>query len=153
MTKLARLLIEQASLQPEQHSLQAIAQWLPHANKHLLSAEGVSRIDSHVGDGKTLHELLPTVLPLTAPVWYEIEVTAQKGTAMILGYGATPAGQDGIEVWFAATTANTQERIIGPIGPIYMDSRQLNTSANAAVDQTMQSAAGTIARALMLGIG
>lgn len=156
MPKLARLLVDQAALQPEQSNLSAIAQWLPLAKKHLLSGEDVRRIESYVGDGKSLHDLLPAVMPLSAPMWYEIEITAQKGTPMILGYGAAPAGQGGIDVWFAATTAHPQERIAGPLGPMYMDCDgvRLKTPSNDEVDKTLLAAAGgTVVRALMLGIG
>lgn len=44
--------------------------------------------------GLRAHGLLPAILPIAAPVWYEATVTAERGTRMSLGYGATQSGPD-----------------------------------------------------------
>lgn len=147
---LADLLIEQAAAQPEIAPLQAIASWLPRAQWRILTSDDLARIDSYVGDGESLHDMLPAILPLAGPVWYEADVTAQHGTRMILGYGGTPAGTGEIDIWFAASAVGS-DRIIGPLGPMRMDSQSV--ALDIGDDETgrnLRTAAGIVVRALLL---
>lgn len=146
---LASLLLEHAP------SDAPIRSWLHAARRVTLTAADLARIDSYgSSDGATLHAELALVLPLDAPVWYEAEVTAAGGSQMLLGYGATPAGPGEIAVWFAAH-ARGADRIVGPLGPLRLDSRSIDTTADAysANVRELRSAAGIVIRALLLGLG
>jgi hypothetical protein len=124
------------------------AQWLPHATRRTLSAADLARIDAYTGDGQALHEMLPAVLPLAAPVWYEAQITAQHGTRMVLGYGATPAAPGEIDVWFAAGTAG---RVALALGPMRMDSQ--STALGEGDDRELRVACGIVVRALLMRAG
>lgn len=147
---LADMLLSDASPQTA-----AIRAWLPRATRHTLTAADLARIDSYGSqDGATLHAQLPLVLPLDRPVWYEAEVVAQHGTTMLLGHGATPAGPGELAVWMAAH-ARGSGRILGPLGPLRLDAREIDPSvdiADASIRE-LRAAAGIVIRALLLGLG
>lgn len=144
---LATLLLREADRPDAPDSLRAIATWLPRAVRRALSADDLARIDAYAGDGEALHDMLPAVLPLSAPVWLEASITAQRGTRMVLGYGATPAGPGEIDVWFAATDLSAS-RIVGPLGPMRLDSQ---ACADGPGNNELRAAAGIVIRALLLG--
>lgn len=132
-----------------------IRSWLHSARRVSLTAADLARIDSYgSADGATLQAQLPLVLPLEAPVWYETEVTASGGSQMLMGYGATPAGPGEIAVWFAAH-ARGADRIVGPLGPLRLDGRTIDTAADVTDPgiRELRSAAGIVIRALLLGLG
>ena len=124
------------------------AQCLPQATRRTLNAADLARIDAYTGDGQALHEMLPAVLPLAAPVWYEAQITAQRGTRMVLGYGATPAAPGEIDVWFAAGTAG---RVALALGPMRMDSQSV--AGGEEDDRELRAACGIVVRALLMGVG
>lgn len=133
----------------------AIRAWLPRATRYTLTAADLARIDSYGSqDGATLHAQLPLVLPLERPVWYEAEVVAQRGTTMVMGYGATPAGPGEIGVWMAAHTRGSG-RIIGPLGPLRLDAHAIDETVETAAPaiRELRAAAGIVIRALLLGLG
>src|SRR5258708_39172213 len=92
-----------------------LSDWLPDAEQRHCNKEDLSRSDAYAGGAAELHEMLAAVLPLARPVWFEAAVTAQHGTAMIMGYGAVPS-RGGIDVGWACQ-APAHGRIIGPLGP------------------------------------
>src|SRR5258707_13852918 len=67
-----------------------LSDWLPDAGQRQLNKEDLSRIAAYAGGAAELHEMLAAVLPLARPVWFEAAVSAHRGTAVILGYGAGP---------------------------------------------------------------
>lgn len=127
-----------------------LTEWLPHASRYVLSKADLQRMDSYAGDGHALHEMLPAVLPLPGPVWYEATVTAQHGTTMMLGYGATPAGPGQIDVWWACLGPG---RLAGPLGPLRMDSQSVALVSEGEPGRILQAAAGIVVRALLMRLG
>lgn len=134
--------------------VRALAAWLPRAVQRSLSAADLRRIDAYAGDGAELHALLPSVLPLAAPVWYEARVTAQHGTDMTMGYGATPAGPGQIDVWFAASAIGS-DCVLVPVGPLRLDAVGIDPGADTDAPgvRELRAAAGIVLRAIMLGCG
>lgn len=134
--------------------VRALAAWLPRAVRRTLTADDLRRIDAYAGGAEDLHALLPAVLPLAAPVWYEAQVTAQHGTRMVMGYGATPAGPGELDVWCAAGSVGS-DRIMVPAGPLRLDRVGIDPRADidAAGVRELRAAAGIVLRALMLGCG
>lgn len=144
---LASLLLEHAPVTA------AIRAWLHAARRVQLTAADLARIDSYgSSDGATLHAQLPLVTPLDAPVWYEAEVAAAGGSQMLLGYGATPAGPGEIAVWFAAH-ARGSDKIVGPLGPLRLDSHAIDSAGDDPGVRELRVAAGIVIRALLLGLG
>lgn len=130
-----------------------IRSWLHSARRVTLTAADLARIDSYgSADGATLQAQLPLVLPLEAPVWYETEVTAAGGSQMLMGYGATPAAPGEIAVWFAAR-ARGGDKIIGPLGPLRLDSHAIDADVDGPGARELRAAAGIVIRALLLGLG
>jgi hypothetical protein len=132
-----------------------IRAWLLAARRYALTAADLARIDLYGStDGATLHAQLPLVLPLEAPIWYEVQVVAAGGTAMVLGYGATPGGPGEIGIWFAATAISTG-RVVGPLGPLRLDATAIDSVADidAPSVRELRAAAGIVIRALLLGLG
>jgi hypothetical protein len=129
-------------------------EWIREAERRVLSREALARIDAYQGSGAELHELLPAVLPLPRPIWYEAEVTAQHGTRTVLGYGVRPAGDDAIEVVYEAH-APAYDRTIGPIGPVRVTAAGMDPpdGCSEAEWRELRAAAGIVIRALLLGLG
>ena len=134
--------------------VRALAAWLPRAVRRTLTADDLRRIDAYAGGAEDLHALLPAVLPLAAPVWYETQVTAQHGTRMAMGYGATPAGPGELDVWCAAGAVGSG-RVLVPHGPLRLDRVGIDPRADidAAGVRELRAAAGIVLRALMLECG
>lgn len=85
-------------------------------------------------------------------MWYEASVTAQHGTEMVMGYGASPA-PDGIDIDWACY-APAHRRILGPIGPVRVTATgMIRSDLNDESWREIRSAAGLVLRALLLGIG
>ena len=154
MMPLAALLAAAARQPDAPPHVKALAAWLPRATQRELTADDLRRIDAYVGGGHELHALLPAVLPLAAPVWYESRLTAQHGTPMVMGYGATPAAPGELDIWFAGGAVGS-DRVLVPRGPLRLDSVSIDPRA-AADDpgvRELRAAAGIVLRALMLGCG
>ncbi len=137
--------------------LQWLAMWLPDADRRHLSKDDLARIDAYAGEATDLHQLLPAILPLKRPVWFETSVTAQHGTAMILGYGAVPA-PTGISIGWTCLgpgKSGSESRIIGPLGPVEVTPTEMHRPPGLSDFSwdTLRSAAGTIVRALLLNLG
>lgn len=133
--------------------LRWLADWLPDAEHRILDNADLQRIDAYAGAAADLHALLPTVLPLARPLWYETAITAQHGTAMMMGYGAVPAGNE-MDVGFACY-APARQRIIGPLGPARATATGLQRPAGIGEEswRELRTAAGIIIRALLLQLG
>lgn len=151
---LAELLMDLAAAQPSVQALQQIAVWLPSATRRVLSADDLAQIDVYTGSGEALHEMLHAVLPLDRPVWYEANVIAQHGTHMVMGYGATPAGPGQLDIWCAVGAVGAS-RVIGPLGPLRIDSQSIDVAADASSPDVreLRAAAGIVLRALMMKLG
>lgn len=151
--KLAKRVIAEASTRDEHSEATAFAVWLSSARLMTLSADDLARIDGYAGTGTALHEMLPAVLPLARPVWYEAQVVAQRGTPMRLGYGATQAGPGEIDVWFAAG-CDPMTRIV-VLGPLRIDSQCIDPAADASDPSVreLRVAAGIVLRAMLMGLG
>lgn len=115
----------------------------------LLDSADLARIDSYVGGGAELHELLPAVAPLARAVWYEATVTAQHGTRMILRYGAAPA-PDGIDVNFRAMVEDGP--VIAECGPARVTRHGMDRPPGVTDEhwRELRAAAGIVLRALLL---
>lgn len=128
-----------------------LTDWLPRASRYVLGDADLQRMDAYIGDGHALHEMLPAVLPLPGPVWYEATVTAQGGTTMTLGYGATPAGPGQIDVWWACIGPG---RLVGPLGPLRMDSQSVALDLpEGEPGRILRVAASIVVRALLMRLG
>lgn len=144
---LAALICEQ-----DAPALTALRRILPLADRRRLSAEDLRRIDAYHGGAIDLHALLPAVLPLLRPRWWECEITAQHGTAMQLGYLATPA-EDGIGVTFVGHAA-AFDRLLGPIAAVITATgMSWPTDTPDAAVRELRAAAGIVLRALLLDVG
>ncbi|MCC6775661.1 MAG: hypothetical protein IT537_03335 [Hyphomicrobiales bacterium] len=154
MTTLADILIEEGA--PGRGAPAALcwmADWLPDAEQRVLGNADMERLAAYAGEATELHALLPSVLPLARPVWYESTLTAQHGTEMIMGYGAVPA-PDGIDVGFACY-APAYQRIIGPLGPARVTRTNIYRASGLSEEswRELRAATGIIIRALLLGLG
>jgi hypothetical protein len=63
------------------------AKWLAGilsaADRRILTTEDIARIESYDGDGRVLHDILPTILPLPRAIWYEATAIADRGMQRI----------------------------------------------------------------------
>lgn len=120
------------------------------AVRRILTAEDLARIDSYRGGAVDLHDLLPSVLPLTAPRYYETTVTAQHGTMITMGYYAAPH-LDGLAIAFAASALGG---VMGPIGPVIVTPTEIRRPIAMSDEQwrEIRSATGIALRALLLGL-
>ena len=150
---LATILIDQgAPGRGAPEALRWMADWLPDADRRTLTTGDLARIDAYAGAARDLHDLLPALLPLARPVWYEAEVTAAGGTRMIMGYGAVPAA-DKLDIGWACWSPASR-RILGPLGPVRLTTAGLDQPAGMsdASMREMQTAAGIVVRALLMGV-
>lgn len=122
----------------------------PDTVRRVLTAEDLARIDSYAGGARDLHELLAAVLPLDRPRWYEVTITARRGTVMTLGYLAEPA-DDGLDV--SLVIAASGQLVHWP-GPARVTARGMHPPHGMPDDtfRELQAAAGIILRAVLLGL-
>lgn len=142
-------------------SVRWLADWLPDAEHRQLDRDDIARIDAYVGSDRALHDLLPAVLPLMRPVWFE--TAAQHDSEMIMGYGAIQACcapsmgwrvADGIDIGWACY-APAGGGIIGLLGPAAVTATGMDRPADIADEswQMLRGAAGVVVRALLLRLG
>jgi hypothetical protein len=142
-------------------SLRWLADWLPNAERRQLDRDDIARIDAYMGGDRALHDLLPAVLPLMRPVWFETAITTQD--EMIVGYGAVQARctpsigwrvADGVDIGWACY-APACGGIIGLLGPAVVTATGMDRPADIADESwlMLRSAAGVVMRALLLGLG
>jgi hypothetical protein len=145
------LLIAEASRPGASASLVWLAEIARGVTPRVLTAAHHQRIDAYAGGADDLHTLLPAVLPLAAPVWYETTVTAQHGTEMTFAYVAAPAA-DGLDVGWACYTP-VHQRILGPLGPVRVTATEMTRPPGLSDEswRTLRSATGTVLRALLIG--
>jgi hypothetical protein len=132
---------------------EALAAPLRQARRVTLDAAALARIDAYTGQGRDLHDMVPAIIPLAGPVWFEAAVTAERGTRMQLGYLAEPDGDAAIAVtsYVGASGAN---RVVGPL-------RAVATAKGLTIDPALSAemaheasvGAGVAIRALLMGIG
>lgn len=152
MQRLDEVLMGQASrggAPPALDWMTRVLSLTPIADRRTLAADDLTRIDHYQGTATELHELLAAVLPLAHAHWYEAPVTAQHGTAMVMGYLAVPA-DDGVDVgWCCYAPAHG---IIGPIGPVRVTATGMERPADLSAEswREIRSATGIILRALLL---
>lgn len=150
MTAFADILIEQgAPGKGAPPPLRWLADWLPDAERVALSAGDLDRINAYRGAAAQLHELLPAVLPLVRPVWYEADVTAQHGTRITIGYGGVPA-PGGIDIGWASYSPE-HGRILGPLGPARVTATGMNRPSGLTDFswRELQVAGGIVLRAIL----
>ncbi len=135
-------------------SMRWLAEWLPDAERRQLTRGDLARMDAVVADPHDLHHLLATVLPLARPIWIEVEITAQHGTEMIMGYGAVPVTHDRIDVGWACLDP-AHGRMLGPLGPAAMTATGMQRPADINDEswRELRVAAGIVIRALLLHLG
>lgn len=140
-------------LEPQHPTLKWVADAIRSADCRRLTTEDLSRIDAYQGQGQELHELLPAILPRDRASWFEVEITAQHGTRMLMGHLAVPA-VDGLDIGFLGY-APAYGRIIGPLGPALMNATELVRPHGCSDEawRELRASAGIIVRALMLGCG
>lgn len=119
--------------------------------RRVLTAEDLARIDAYHGGSRDLHELLPAVLPLAHPHWYETTVTARLGTVMTLGYLAEP-DEAGIRVSLAVARAG--DSMLLRYGPVLVTPTGMHWPGDADAHKwrELRAAAGIIIRALLFGL-
>lgn len=152
MLMLADLLTTEASRPGASDSLRWIADVSPRARRATFADDDLARINGYVGGASDLHGLLPAVLPLSGPVWYETTIAAQHGTELTMAYVADPA-RGGIDVG-VAVYAPAYGRIIGPLGPVRVTSTEMVRPPEMTDEgwREIRSATGIILRALLLGL-
>jgi hypothetical protein len=125
--------------------LRWFADWLPDAEKRILSEHDLAHINAcHLAAEP--HELFAAVPALQKPVWFET-ATAERG--MIRGCGAVPA-DDGIDIGSACFSDALG--MVEPFGPA-----RVTTTAMVQPDhlgdrswRELRQAAGIVLRALLL---
>ena len=119
--------------------------------RRVLTPEDLARIDAYHGGATDLHDLLPAVLPLATPRWYETTLTAQHGTVMTLGYLAEP-DEAGIRVSLTVAREGTADRL--SYGPVVVTPTEMHRPDGVAPHEwrEIRAAAGIIIRALLLGL-
>lgn len=121
----------------------------PDTTRRVLTSEDLARIEGYVGPAGDLHALLPAVLPLLRPCWYEVTVTAQRGTVITLGYLAEPHA-DGIAISLAASAAGYDW--IKRLDPVVVTASGMHQPVGMPQEdwREIRAAAGIVLRAILM---
>jgi hypothetical protein len=88
---LAPLIVAKGQTDQAAPATKWVAGILSAADRRILTAEDVARIESYEGDGRVLHDMMRTILPLPRAIWYEATSIADRGMQIVHGYAIAPA--------------------------------------------------------------
>jgi hypothetical protein len=115
---LAPLIVAKGQTDQAAPATKWVAGILSAADRRILTAEDVARIESYEGDGRVLHDMMRTILPLPRAIWYEATTIADRGMQIVCGYAIAPA-PGGLDI-ATALYVPAHRRMFGPVGPARM---------------------------------